>query len=124
MAKYFKRSEYNYVYGIMVTQAKTSANMFLQEYNQFRQTVPVGSSIWNEVEEQVRVSKWLEKAHRCQSLGTSLIKLTAIENYRMKLLICARVSDTCMVCGKRLAFVRMIASLKLKKNPNRLLNFN
>lgn len=77
MSKYFKRSEYDYVYSIMVTQAKTSANMFLQEYNKFRQTVPAGSPIWNEVEEQVRVSRWLEKAHRCQSLGTSLVKLTA-----------------------------------------------
>lgn len=78
MSKYFKRSEYDYVYSIMVTQAKTSANMFLQEYNKFRQTVPAGSPLWNEVEEQVRVSKWLEKAHRCQSLGTSLVKLTAV----------------------------------------------
>jgi hypothetical protein len=77
MAKYFKRSEYDYVYGIMVTEAKSSAKMFLQEYEKFRQTVPVGSPIWNEVEEQVRVSRWLEKAHRCQSLGTSLVKLTA-----------------------------------------------
>lgn len=78
MSKYFKRSEYDYVYGIMVTQAKTSANMFLQEYNKFRQMVPAGSPLWNEVEEQVKVSRWLEKAHRCQSLGTSLIKLTAV----------------------------------------------
>jgi hypothetical protein len=77
MGKYFKRSEYDYVYSIMVTQTKTSANMFLQEYNKFRQTVQAGSPIWNEVEEQVRVSRWLEKAHRCQSLGTSLVKLTA-----------------------------------------------
>jgi hypothetical protein len=78
MAKYFKRSEYDYVYGIMVTQTKASANLFLQEYNKFRQTVPAGSPIWNEVEEQVKVSGWLEKAHRCQSLGTSLVKLTAV----------------------------------------------
>ena len=78
MAKYFKRSEYDYVYGIMVTEARTSAKMFLQEYDKFRQMVPAGSPIWNDVEEQVRVSKWLEKAHRCQSLGTSLVKLTAI----------------------------------------------
>ena len=78
MGKYFKRSEYAYVYSIMVTQAKTSANMFLQEYNRFRQTVPAGSPIWNEVEDQVKVSRWLEKAHRCQSLGTSLVKLTAV----------------------------------------------
>lgn len=78
MGKYFKRSEYDYVYSIMVTQAKASSNMFLQEYNRFRQTVPAGSPIWNEVEEQVKVSRWLEKAHRCQSLGTSLVKLTAV----------------------------------------------
>lgn len=78
MSKYFKRSEYAYVYSIMVTQAKASSNMFLQEYNRFRQTVPAGSPIWNEVEEQVKVSRWLEKAHRCQSLGTSLVKLTAV----------------------------------------------
>ena len=78
MGKYFKRSEYDYVYSIMVTQAKASANMFLQEYNKFRQTVPAGSPLWNEVEEQVKVSRWLEKAHRCQSLGTSLVKLTAV----------------------------------------------
>ena len=78
MAKYFKRSEYDYVYGIMVTQAKTSAKMFLQEYDKFRQTVPAGSPLWNEVEEQVKVSRWLEKAHRCQGLGTSLVKLTAV----------------------------------------------
>ena len=78
MGKYFTRSEYAYVYSIMVTQAKTSANMFLQEYNRFRQTVPAGSPIWNEVEDQVKVSRWLEKAHRCQSLGTSLVKLTAV----------------------------------------------
>jgi hypothetical protein len=78
MAKYFKRSEYDYVYGIMVTEAKSSAKMFLQEYEKFRQNVSVGSPIWNEVEEQVKVSRWLEKAHRCQSLGTSLVKLTAV----------------------------------------------
>ena len=78
MSKYFKHSEYDYVYGIMATQATTSAKMFLQEYDRFRQTVPAGSPIWNEVEEQVRVSKWLEKAHRCQSFGTSRVKLTAI----------------------------------------------
>ena len=78
MAKYFKRSEYVYVYGLMVTQAQASANMFLQKYNRFRQTVPVGSPIWNEVEERVKVCRWLEKAHRCQSFGTSLVKLTAI----------------------------------------------
>lgn len=42
MGKYFKRSEYDYVYGIMVAQAKASANMFLQEYNRFRQMVPAG----------------------------------------------------------------------------------
>ena len=78
MSKYFKRSEYDYVYGIMVTQTKASANMFLQEYNRFRQTVPAGSPIWDEVEDQVKVSRWLERAHRCQSLGTSLVKLTAV----------------------------------------------
>ena len=78
MAKYFKRSEYNYVYDIMVTEAKTSANMFLEWYDKFRQTVPTGSPIWNEVEEQVRISRWLEKAHRCRTLGTSRVKLTAI----------------------------------------------
>ena len=78
MGKYFKRSEYDYVYGIMVTEATSSAKMFLQEYDTFRRIVPVGSPIWKEVEEQVRVSKWLEKAHRCQSLGTSLVKLTAV----------------------------------------------
>ena len=78
MGKYFKRSEYAYGYDIMVTQAKASANMFLQEYNHFRQNVPTNWPIWNEVEQQIKVSRWLEKAYRCQSLGTSLVKLTAV----------------------------------------------
>ena len=78
MAKYFKRSEYAYGYSVMVTEATTSAKMFLQEYEKFRQTVPTGSPIWNEVEEQVKVSRWLEKAYRCQTLGTSRVKLTAV----------------------------------------------
>lgn len=77
MGKYFKRSEYAYVYESMVIQTKTSANMFLQEYNKFRQTVPAGSPIWNEVEEQVRVSRWLDMAHHYQCLGTAGFKLTA-----------------------------------------------
>lgn len=77
MGKYFKRSEYAYGYSIMATEAKTSANMFLEEYDRFRRTVPAGSPIWNEVETQVKVSKWLQKAHRWQSIGTALIKLTA-----------------------------------------------
>ena len=77
MGKYFKRSEYAYGYGLLVDQTKISATIFLQEYNKFRQMVPAGSPLWNEVEEQVKVSKWLDKAYYYQYLGTSHAKLTA-----------------------------------------------
>ena len=80
MSKYFKRSEYDYVYGIMVTQAKASSNMFLQEYNRFRQTVPAGSPIWNEVEEHVRVSDTCMVCGNCLTSVRTMARLKSKKN--------------------------------------------
>lgn len=125
MKKYFKRSEYDYVYSIMVAQAKAAANMFLQEYNKFRQTVPAGSPIWNEVEEQVRVSRWLEKAYRCQSLGTSLVTLTAA-GYRE---LPSYIAHLCEGMGylysvrKLLALCKDDGEIEIEEEPEQTIEF-